>query len=689
MRTRFVSVDGAPRQVVGGVGVVSVELVDVSGGADPETDAREVVAQEVVRPFDLSTGPLLRTTLIRLGQDDHVLVLVCHHIVSDGWSMGVFLREINALYPAFLAGEPSPLPPLPVQYADFAVWQRTWLAEDELRTQLDYWRERLAGMPAALELPLDRPRPAVPSFEADVVTFEVPADVTARLRALSREQGTTLFMTLLAAFQLLLSRYTGSTDIAVGSPIAGRVRPELEGLIGFFVNTLVLRTDLSGDPSFVELLGRVRETALGAYAHQDLPFEQLVEELAPVRDLSRNPLVQVTFNVMNAPLERLGFAGIDVETFGTAGATNTIRADIECSMVERGDVLVGRFAFGTDLFGVGTVERFVGGFLRVLGGVVGDPGGRLSGVGVLGEVERGVVCGWSGGNRVYVLDGSLCVVPVGVVGELYVGGGQLARGYVGQAGLTAERFVADPFVGGGARMYRTGDVVRWGWSGGVEFVGRVDDQVKIRGVRVEPAEVESVLSGCVGVGEVVVLACGDGLGGRRLVAYVVGGEGFSLGVVRGFAQERLPDYLVPSVFVVLDEFPLTSSGKIDRRALPAPESGALAETAEEYVAPRDDTEEALAAIWCEVLDLPRVGVRDNFFVLGGHSLLGTKMMSRVRQRLGVDLPLRTLFEHATIAELAGLVDAARRTATDDRERIADLVETMSDEEVERLLDEME
>ncbi|MFL6124429.1 amino acid adenylation domain-containing protein [Actinophytocola sp.] len=396
LRTTFESVDGTPRQVVHAAGPVPVELVDVSTArdstdrdstdTDPEAAARILVADEIARPFDLSSGPLLRVTVLRLGAADHVLCLVMHHIVSDGWSMGVFMSELNALYRAFLADEPSPLPELPVQYADFAVWQREWLAGERLRGQVDYWRDRLAGLPPSLDLPADRPRPAAPTYAARSVGIEVPADVVTRLRAVSREQGATLFMTLLAAFQLLLSRYTGSTDIAVGSPIAGRVRPELEGLIGFFVNTLVLRTDVSDGPSFVELLGRVRETALGAYANQDLPFEQLVAELAPVRDLSHNPLVQVMFQLMNAPQERMGLAGTRGERFGAGG--ETIRVDLECNLVEHGDALIGHVLYSVDLFDASTVQRLVDHFLRVLAAVAADPAAPINRIDLLGERER-------------------------------------------------------------------------------------------------------------------------------------------------------------------------------------------------------------------------------------------------------------------------------------------------------------
>ncbi|MFL6126552.1 non-ribosomal peptide synthetase, partial [Actinophytocola sp.] len=395
LRTTFVSVAGRPGQVVHPPAPVPVEFVEVSSAADPVAEARQVVADEVARPFDLATGPLLRVTLVRLAAEDHVLCLVMHHIISDGWSRGILVRELNALYLAFQSGVPAGLPELSVQYPDFAIWQREWVAEDGLLDQLDYWRTRLADLPPALRLPVDHARPAASTYAGASVDFTVPPDVARGLRALGSAHDATLFMTLLAAFQVLLARYTGMTDIAVGTPTAGRGRPELEDLIGFFVNTLVLRTDCSGDPSFVELLDRVRETALGAYAHQDLPFERLVAELAPDRDAAANPLVQVVFQLWNAPAERLELAGTVAESFG-AGATTT-RFDLECYVGERGDELVGRLVYSTDLFDESTVRRLVRHYLRVVTAVAEDPGWRIGAIDLWEPAERLAVADWRDG----------------------------------------------------------------------------------------------------------------------------------------------------------------------------------------------------------------------------------------------------------------------------------------------------
>ena len=315
LRTRFVlSGDAARASDRAAARAMALPITDLSAMPQAEREARvrQITDSEARRPFDLEAGPLLRVQLLRLAAEEHLLLLNVHHIVSDGWSMGVLWRELAADYTAFVNGQPPDLPRLPIQYADYAVWQREWLQGEVLERQLGYWKEKLADL-STLELPTDRPRPPVPSNQGAHLTFDLPEPLTQALRELSRREGTTLFMTLLAAFQVLLHRYSGQEDIAVGTPIAGRGRTELEGLIGFFVNTLVLRSDLSGNPAFTELLARVRETALGAYTHQDLPFEKLVEELAPSRDISRNPLFDVMINQLDGSEPSLDFPGLVAE----------------------------------------------------------------------------------------------------------------------------------------------------------------------------------------------------------------------------------------------------------------------------------------------------------------------------------------------------------------------------------------
>jgi amino acid adenylation domain-containing protein len=372
LRTTFAIVGGEPVARVGAAEPPALPLVDLWGlqGAAWEV-ARRLARQEAGRPFDLMRGPLLRLVLVRLGESSHALLSTMHHIVSDGWSTGILIRELSALYQAFLAGRGSPLPELPIQYADFAVWQRGWLSGEVLEGELAYWRRQLAGAPPVLELPTDRPRPAVRRGRGAREAFALPAESLAGLRALAREQGATLFMGLLAGFAALLWRYSGQGDVTIGTPIAGRTRVEVEWLIGFFVNTLVVRVDLSGDPSFVEQLHRVREVSLGAYAHQELPFERLVEELEPVRDLGRTPLFQAMFVLQNAPreeleIEGLRFASLELEN-------DTAKLDLTLSMVEGGGGLHGSIEYDIDLFDRSTIRRLVGHLGNLLSGALAAP----------------------------------------------------------------------------------------------------------------------------------------------------------------------------------------------------------------------------------------------------------------------------------------------------------------------------
>ncbi|AMW08783.1 hypothetical protein A4E84_04265 [Streptomyces qaidamensis] len=1015
LRTRLVAgADGVPHQVIDEPAPFPLPVVDVSDCLDPAESVRELAAVDAAVPFDLAAGPLVRATLFRLGAEEHVLALAIHHVVFDEWSDRIFHRELGTLYAAFHAGEPDPLPPLEVQYADFAVWQRQWLDGELLERQLGYWSRRLDGAPT-LDLPTDRPRPPIRSTVGAVTRFEIPQETVESLRELSRECGVSMFMTLLSAYAVLLGRHAGSDDVVVGTPVANRNRAETEGLIGFFVNTLVMRTDLSGDPSFREVLGRVRETALGAYAHQDVPFEQVVEALVSERDRSRTPLFQALFNYDFVESESEsesesegGGAGdaaggpVDrsVDRTGSAAERVVAKFDLRLVLSDSGARLGAEFEYSTALFDAATVERLGGHLVTLLSGVAADadqrvgalpvlsagerellvggsgveglglpavggvhgliaeravavpdalavvaggealsygglmgranrlahylrsvgvgsesvvalclprgvdmivaivgvwqaggaylpldpeypverlgfmlrdsratvlvgtedlvdelPVGRLRTVvvddagvssvlaglpssapvvntdsgqlayvvytsgstgrpkgvqvthgglasyvvavgeragwgvaggrfgllqpvvtdlgntvvfgclvsgGVLHVVDgdvavdgrgvarfvresgvdfvkvvpshlaalvagcggefaplvprRGLVLGGEGasagwlralveaagdrvvvnhygptettvgviagelvegvggladgvvglgrplGNvRVYVLDGFLNPVPVGVVGELFVAGSQVARGYVGRAGLTGERFVADPFAGDGGRMYRTGDRVRWLADGRLEFVGRADGQIKVRGYRIEPGEVEAALVGHALIASAVVTASGVGAE-RRLVAYLVPGDGETgipaVGELRGFLGDRLPEYMVPSVFVELSELPLTANGKLNHAALPEPQVHQA--DVEEFAAPVTTTEELLADVWAEILGVERVGVEGNFFDLGGHSLVATQAVSRIREVFGVKIPLSALFNEPTLRGFAAVVEGAAR-----------------------------
>ncbi|WP_328718071.1 amino acid adenylation domain-containing protein [Streptomyces sp. NBC_00247] len=392
LRTRFATDDaGSAVQSVTPAGPVAVLVRDlraVSDGPAREDALAAVLTGDALRPMDLAAGPVLRAVLVRLADEEAVLAVTVHHIAFDGWSIGVLVRELSALYAVALgAGAEAAPAPLPVQYADYALWQRSWLTGEPLERQLGYWRDRLAGL-ESLELPTDHARPPERTGTGAVVRFSVPADVAARARTVSAEGGASMFMTLLAVFQLLLARYSGQRDVAVGTPIAGRNRAETEDLIGFFVNTLVLRTDLSGDPSFTELLARVKDTALGAYDHQDLPFERLVEELAPDRDLSRNPLFQTLFALQNTPgADAWGLPGLTAEP--VESPSHDAKFDLSMYLAEAADgTLDGAVVYAEDLFTESTARRLVDHFTRLLDAATADPHTPSSGLEMLGSQER-------------------------------------------------------------------------------------------------------------------------------------------------------------------------------------------------------------------------------------------------------------------------------------------------------------
>ncbi|MGB7922078.1 MAG: condensation domain-containing protein, partial [Pyrinomonadaceae bacterium] len=388
LRTSFALINGQPVQIISRAQSFTLPLVDLSelDGAERDAEARRLATEEAQRPFNLTQGPLLRATLLRLGEQEHVVLLTMHHIVSDGWSMGVLIKEVGALYEAFSTGKSSPLPELPIQYADYAVWQQQWLQGETLNTQLDYWKQQLADAPSTIELPTDHQRPASQSFRGAQESLQLTREVSEGLRRLSHEHGTTLFMTLLAAFQCLLYRYSGQEDVVVGSPIAGRTRAEVEGLIGFFVNTSVLRTKVRGDDGFRELMRQVREVCVGAYTHQEVPFEKLVEELQPSRDLSRHPLFQVMFVLQNAGQETLELPKVKLSSMEANNGAAVF--DLTLSMIEVGEMLAGTIEYSTDLFERETILRIIGHFHTLLHGIVSEPDLPLSHLPLLTHAER-------------------------------------------------------------------------------------------------------------------------------------------------------------------------------------------------------------------------------------------------------------------------------------------------------------
>ncbi len=402
LRTNFVTENDEPIQIITPMTsfVLPVEDLTAVPAEQKEAEARRRAQAEAIRPFDLAAGSLIRARLVKLDSKEHVLLLTLHHIVSDGWSMEILFQELSAFYEAFTTGKLPGLPELSIQYADYTLWQREWLQGEELERQLGYWRKQLEEAPPVLELPTDRPRPAVQTYRGESQSLTLSPELSEGLKKLSRQEGATLFMTLLAVFQVLLYRYTGQEDVVVGTPIANRNRAEIEGLIGFFVNTLVLRTDLSGNPTFRELQRRVRKTALDAYAHQDLPFEKLVEELQPERDMSRTPLVQVLFVLHNNPGPDLRLAGLQLTSLNVEGETS--KFDLTLTAIEENNGTRISIGFNPDLFNTETVERMLRHFQVMLGNVAADVEQRILDLPLLAEKERRqILVEWNATGREY------------------------------------------------------------------------------------------------------------------------------------------------------------------------------------------------------------------------------------------------------------------------------------------------
>ncbi|HYR07356.1 MAG TPA: amino acid adenylation domain-containing protein [Longimicrobium sp.] len=1030
--------DGQLLQVVQPDAPVAVEVIDVRDrvGEPFARHVHELVGEEGARLFDLERGPMIRVTLLRVSDREHAMVITTHHIATDGWSFPLLMRDLLALYEGFREGREAVLPELPLRYADYAVWQRNHLQGENLAKQVAYWRQLLDGVPA-LDLPTDRPRPAVASNQGRSHAFRLDAEITRRVRDACRAQAATLNMVVLAAFAETLRRYSGQDDLVIGTLLGSRSRPELEPIVGMFVNSAALRLRLPADATFRDAVAAAKRAVLDANQHQDLPFEKLVDELGVPRDLSRHPLFQVLY-FHNASVNTddgasadaapaLPLRPVDPDNVAEMVDAGVAKFDLQFATVDTGDELSGGFEYATDLFDAATIvglervfravldaalrnpdaplasldvvldderrlllqqwgtgpsaavpaepvhrrvvaqaaatpdavaivaggERLtyaqldawanrIAGELRArgagLGGIVGvyvdrdlsmvpallgilktgaaylpldpvypperiaymlqDSGAALlladpalpeipaaaatlvavpprpdasqpppavlgevgevyePGGGELGasasaavgphdrayliytsgstgrpkavEIEHGtlssmlasvahepgmraddvtlavttisfdvsvpelflplvtgarvviasreevvdgvalgrmidahgvtvmqatpatwrllVQTGWTGtprlraiatgealtaelaeqliarvgelwnlygpteitvwatGQRVtepgaglvdiggpmanvraYVLDARGRPVPAGVPGELFIGGGGVARGYLNRPELTAEKFVADPFAGAAdARMYRTGDRVRWRADGTLAFMGRLDGQVKLRGYRIELGEIESELLRHPSVSAAAAVLREDVPGDPRLVGYFVAKEGAEVSAadLRAHLRERLPEYMVPTAFVALDEMPLTGSGKTDRRALPAPEGSE--EPAEEFVAPRNVVEDMVAEIWAEVLRRERVGVTQNFFELGGHSLLATQVIVRITDTFEVEIPIRVFFQDPTIGGLASAVEAA------DSPVLAAMVDELaglSAEEIEALLAE--
>jgi amino acid adenylation domain-containing protein len=993
LRTTIQLVDGEPQQVVASAAVLELPIVDLSHLDTPkrEQELIKISEEEASRLFDLHKGPLIRARLIRLAHADNVLVVTMHHIISDGWSIGIFWRELSCIWKAYAAGGESPLQELPIQYGDYAIWQKQRLSDSNLDSQMEYWRKQLADLPV-LDLPTDRVRPVVQSFHGAREPIALSAALTRSLIEISQREGVTLFMTLVAAFQTLLYRYTGQADIAVGSYIAGRNHTAIEGLIGIFLNTLVLRTDFNDCKNFRSLLARVRRTTVDAYANQDVPFAKLVEELRPPRDISRNPLCQVLFQLMNIPTLTPNPADARSRSWEVEHGTSIF--DLTITLIEHGQSLTGHVEYCTDLFEAETILRMIEHFKTLLESVVSsveDPLERLeilkpaerdqlivkwnateryvdydhsiielfedrasripdmiafqsngrkltykelnkranqvahklcasnveagdvvavcldrsfeaviaiigilkAGAGYLpldpsypfdrllfmlkdarasvlivdrareqkfisvtGEMTvfnidlnpddmdehenlgirvvasdlayviytsgstgspKGVIVDhrqvqnrlawmwkeypfspdevacqktalsfvdsiWElfGGllqgiptviigddilrdpgalvecltntrvtrlwlvpsflkmmidaypdlkqrvpqlnfwvssgepltadmlarfqeampgsdlfnlygasefwdatwfdprraNRkmvtsvpigrpisnveTYILDPSLNPVPIGVPGELYIGGAGLARGYVDRPDIEQQNFIPHLFsTSSGTKLYRTGDLARYLADGNIELLGRKDLQVKLRGFRIELGEVEASLRGCRNVRDAVTILH-EKTEEQILVSYVVMDTDQLMcpDMIRTRLKTTLPDYMIPSVFVAVPKLPLTPSGKVDRRSLPACGLTPVSITRRLDV-PTSSTEQTLKSVWKEILSADDIGTNENFFDIGGHSLLMFKVHSKLAQAVRCNLSITDLFRYPTIRSLANFIDSKR------------------------------
>ncbi|HEY7213644.1 MAG TPA: amino acid adenylation domain-containing protein [Thermoanaerobaculia bacterium] len=582
LRTTLGSAGGRPIQVVAPRYLPPLPEIDLTvlPRAAFEAEAARWMTVEALQPFDLAAGPLFRATLVRLEEDRHLLLVTFHHTITDGWSLRLFYEELGAFYAAAavrgLASDPG-LPPLLVQYADFAHWQRERLRGEVLERLLAYWRQRLAGAPAVLEMPSDRPRPPAQSYRGVSELLAIEGDLSLLLRSFARDENATVFMTLLSAFAALLYRYTGETDLVLGTPTANRWQAELEPLIGFFANTMALRVDLSGDPTFRDLLGRVRSSAVADFAHQELPFEKIVEELRPDRDLSHNPVYQTVFALeTSARPDHLDLPGLRVTALPPT--EGTAKFDLALYMDDRGGRLGGLLEVNRDLFDRSTAVRWLGHFLALAAAAVKEPARPLS--------------------------------------EL-------------------------PFLTPAQSSHL--------------LAGR-DSRVKVRGYRVDLQRIETQLAGHPAVGAAAVAVRADRSGEERLVAFVTAGPNGGLPAapdLRAFLAERLPEYMLPGSFAVL--------AAIDRGALPALEE--LPDRSVEAVSPAGDMERIVIEVWRELLEIDEVSPRDNFFALGGRSLLLLPMQEHLERRSGVRVAVVDLFKFPSAGALAQHLSKAAAAIT--------------------------
>lgn len=601
LRTSFDQINGKPVQKINPNITLNLPIVELSHVKDEnkQIEAQCLANQEAQHKFDLTQAPLIKAKLVRLYEQEHILLLTMHHIIFDGWSLNILFQELAVLYQAFSTDTPSPLLELPIQNADFAVWQRQQQQTEKLESQLSYWKTQLGGKLPVLELPTDRPRPALYSFQGAKHSLLLPKNLLESLNALSVKENVTLFMTFLAAFQILLYRYTSEEDIIVGTPIASRNRTETENLIGTFINILALRTQLDSNLTFTKLLVRVREIALGAYAHQDVPLEKLIQELQPERNLSYHPLFQVAFNLRNFSETTIEVQDLKLDSYDFKRGIAFY--DLSLIIEKKVEGLLCFFEYNTDLFDALTIDRMAVHFQTLLEGIVNNPQQPISQLPLVNKRQQ-----------------------------------------VSSVPTEQESFL---------------------------IPRAKNNQVKIRGFRIELGEIESVLNTHPQVNQTVVIVREDISGNKSLVAYVVTSyESLTTKQLSEFLKSKLPEYMVPDAFVTLDFLPLTPKGKVNRKALPAPDSSNI-QLENNFVLPSNPTEEILATIWENVLGVEKVGIHNNFFNLGGYSLLAIQVISRINQAFSVKITLRTMFEKPTIADLSDHIQTLVRLKESQSENI--------------------
>ncbi|MCQ4163605.1 type I polyketide synthase [Tahibacter harae] len=651
LRTTYRKSAAGGVQVIQPAGPVALEDADLSAHADADAEIARRMRAEATQPFDLAADRMLRATLLRLAADHHILLLTLHHIAADGWSLGVLVKEFIALYQAFSAHRDNPLAPLPIQYADFAVWQREHCKGERSARDVEFWRDCLRGLPVLHGLPLDRPRPLALSAEGGVVRQQLDAPLLEALRQLAARRNASLFMLLQSAFALLVARWSGERDIAIGTPVAGRVSAATEDLIGCFINTLVLRTRLDADMSVERLLDQGRTAALRAYEHQQLPFELLVEALNPERSLSHTPLFQLMFALQNYEVGALELPGLSIEELAN-DAQNT-KFDLGVMAAERSDGLHLTWVFASSLFDAASIECLAAGYATLLREIAADPTRAALSLPLLDAAACAQILAHSRASGRIVLDEQGRLQPFAVSGVLYevaaaADWSALLAGAVAGADLRGHGLRESGLHG---RLRRTGAIETFA----------ADAWPRLNGMAVDTARIAAALGEVDGVGDahVTVRAGVETPQAQALVAYVAATTDDSAALAarcREHLKTRIPDYLLPRALVVLPALPRDADGRIRAGELPAPAVAAAA-AKPAYTAPAHALEAQLCEIWCGVLSLPQVGIHDNFFDVGGSSLHSILLQQEIAARLGQEVSVTDIFTYPTIADLARFLRA--------------------------------